>query len=119
MTTDTTMVTAEMITASAKEWRAAGCEVDSTLGVFRMPYGFRTLLLQARLATGLTDWHALAWAVTESRRQVEERTRVTAQAREADAVSKLAAALSEDAAESLIGKMSERLQYAVRAQLRK
>lgn len=72
-------------------------------------------------ATGSNDHRALAWAMGELQRASEERTRATALAREAEGLQSLAKAIRESgeqqALERIIGRLTERTQYAVRKQL--
>lgn len=67
------------------------------------------LLLLGCAATGARDERAVVWAIGERARRGEERTRVTAEARMADAVRELAAQLGAESAASLVARMPERL----------
>lgn len=74
-------------------WVAAGYQVYSNSDEVGNPPmssmdGDKPILLQA-ITHGLTGEYALAWVVQERTRQQEERTRSTAMARLADALTKL------------------------------
>jgi hypothetical protein len=111
-----------------EHWKALGytisrCGDTEMLGHFNggALNEVENLLAAAIATTGDRGEKALGWAVVEQQRRREERTRVTAQAREAEAISALAQAIregGEDAAlERVIGRLSERTQHAVRKQL--
>jgi hypothetical protein len=116
------------IRATEATWRAAGVrpysntdEIDArNLDSFRY---LEELLMLAVHATGTRDDAAVAWAVAERNRREEERTRSTAHAREAEAITKLASAIRDSGEDStlerIIGRLSERTQYAVRQQLKR
>lgn len=113
------------LSAPAWAWKAAGYEVYSNSDEVRRSshYGIGDdLLLTSVAGQGLDGAKALAWASTEHQRQKEERTKVTAQAREAEAIGALAEAIkgsSEEATlERILGRLTERTRYAVQAQLR-
>ncbi len=78
-------------------------------------------LLAMAAATGHQGEEALAWAVGEHQRQVEEKTRATAVAREAEAISALAQSLRSEAdtavLERIMSRLSEPTRWAVRKQL--
>jgi hypothetical protein len=80
------------------------------------------LVYEGRRVTGADDWRALAWAAAEVQRRQEVRTANTAQAREADGLRELAAAIRQTGDESVLdrvlGCLSERTQYAVKQQLK-
>jgi hypothetical protein len=124
MTTTTTRTLSHpRIPLSAPEWawRAAGYATHNNSDEVGMgPYGAEALMLQA-LGRGLAGVEALAWVVTELARAGEERTRVTAQAREAEALTALAQAIRESGEADVLGRIlervSERTQYAIRQQL--
>jgi len=114
------------ITAPRHLWIALNYEVSQNAAgeteVYRGPYKGEADLYAARLATGADDWRALAWLAQENARRAEEKTRVTAQAREAEALGALAAAIkgsaNEEVLSRILGRLSERTQYAVRQQLK-
>lgn len=84
------------IRASKDHWRAAGYSVYSNtdeVGCQDSPARACEELLLIALANGLSDEHAIAWALTERNRRGEERTRSTAQARLAEAITALAASI--------------------------
>lgn len=114
------------IEASKASWEALGLTVytDGTLGHgTRWPQDVHGVLLQAVHETGARDERAVAWALGELQRQAETDNQSRAQFAEADALKALAAALremgDENALQSILGRLSERTQYAVRQQLRR
>jgi hypothetical protein len=80
------------------------------------------MVYEGRRQTGSDDWQALAWAVAEHERRKASKTAATAQAREAEGLQALAKSLQQAGDESVLdrvlSKLSERTQYAVRAQLK-
>lgn len=79
-------------------------------------------ILMLALAAGKTDADAVAWAIAEHQRRKEEDASVQAIRAEAASLAKLAAAIrdsGEDAVlERIMGRLTERTRYAVRAQLK-
>jgi hypothetical protein len=116
------------ITASRQAWHALHVSVVSVDGEIvadassaYSPHGTVELLLLGVAAVGTRDEQVVLWALGERQRRQEERTRVTAQAREAEAILALAGALRADTEtavlERILPRLSERTQYAVRKQL--
>lgn len=109
------------LSASKVAWKAAGFTVSSNSDVVGGgPYGFETLLFLA-VAQDLTGDKAIAWALTEGRRRMEQDSMAAAIASSGDGARQLADAIRQsgekDALERIIGRLTERTQYAVRAQL--
>ena len=73
--------------------------------------------------TGHADDRAVYWACAEHRRRLEESLRTGAMGREAQAISELAASIrasnEQNALDSILSRLSEKTQYAVRAQLKR
>jgi hypothetical protein len=73
-------------------------------------------------ATGKHDESVLVWVMAETQRRKEEQTRVTALAREAEGLKALATSLAtvsdQSVLDRILSRLSERTQYAVRAQLK-
>ena len=126
MTTTTTMYKHQKIpglTADAATWQAAGFTTYSNSDLVNAgPHGFDAFLVLGIDATGSRDAKAICWAMREKQRREEEKTRSTAIAREAEAISALAQAInsaSEDRIlEGIMSRLSERTRYAVLQQLR-
>lgn len=82
-----------------------------------------SLVLQGLAATARADSTAIAWALSEQNRRGEEKARSRSIAIEAEALITLAKAIREGGEEAtlerIIGRLSERTQYAVRSQLSK
>lgn len=106
-------------------WKAAGYNVYTNSDEVSPPSGYSNEV-DKLLPSGMARFpgdpdRAICWAAEESHRRQTERTRVTAQAREAEAISALARALSscteEEVLKSLLGRLTERTQYAVKKQL--
>jgi|SRR5580704_13066478 hypothetical protein len=78
--------------------------------------------LLTALSRGLRDADAIGWAIAERERHREESARSNAIREEADGLRKLASAISAtaeaDVLERILGRLTERTRYAVRAQLR-
>lgn len=114
------------VTGPIELWKAIGYETTTpdhmTWHVREQYPGRDALVYEGRRVTGCDDWRALAWAAAEEQRRREACTASTAQAREADGLAALAKALRDagDATvlEKILGRLSERTQYAVRAQLK-
>lgn len=113
------------VEAPAALWEAAGWRVYyNTEIITRWPDSdMKRALPLAVIETGGTGPEALAWAIKEVSRQSEERTRVTAINREAKAIRELASALrgaeESKVLEQIMGRLTERTQYAVRQQLKR
>lgn len=127
MNTEPEIITHLGISAPRHIWTMLGYYAVTNNGILELrPNSFSSnadsLIVRAK-AEGHTGETAIAWALGEQTRQAEERTRSTAMAREAEALGRLAAAIrdggEEAALERIIGRLSERTQYAVRQQLKK
>jgi len=111
------------ITAEAHYWQTLGYSVytDSDR-VGAGPHDGTELLILA-LGTGKVGRDAITWALAERRRRCEEDSRSSAISAEGAGLAKLAAALrdasEEDVLRKLLGRLTERTQYAVRQQLSK
>lgn len=113
------------VSAPADYWHPLGYTTYSNTDIVALGSGFRSdsdeLVMLGVGATGANDERALVWAMSERNRRNEERTRVTAQAREAEAIKDLANAIRTSAEDTvlakILGRLSERTQYAVRTQL--
>lgn len=115
--------------ATANAWQSIGYHIvgnpeDWAGNEARPDYHDNVPSAIVRLALGLHDKTdaALYWAAQEWQRRKEEQTRSTAEARSAESIAALAVALrsagQQTALEQVIGQLSERTQYAVRAQLK-
>jgi len=115
------------ITAQVEYWSALGFEIstdyetkDKRLSAHSIASSEFDELLILALAEGHTDARAVAWAIGEKQRRREEKTRVTAMAREAEGLSALAAAIREEtrgtAIDSVLSSLTERTRWAVRKQ---
>lgn len=115
------------VEAPAYVWKSAGFTVYENSDTVGQPAGYDTDInplivvgMQKHPGDGTA---AVVWAIEERQRIREEKTRATAQAREADAISKLSAAIKESTGETvlreLLSRLTERTQYAVRQQLGK
>lgn len=96
-------------------------EPDGSRGYARVGFGLEPLMRLGVVETGDSGERAIAWVAREHQRRQEERTRVTAQAREAEAVAALARAITDmgDAAalERILARVSERTAHAIRRQM--
>jgi len=114
------------VTGPTELWAAIGYEVftaDHETWTVRPRYDGRdALVYEGRRVTGRDDWAALAWAAAEEQRRREACTASTAHAREAEGLKELAGAIRQagDASvlDRILGRLSERTQYAVKQQLR-
>ncbi len=125
----TTTTTAELyeheelnIVAPKAYWLSLGYNVYTSGKVGGGPYHEEELLVLGIAATGAKDERAVAWALAERQRRAEEQTRSTAQAREADGLMALAQSIrqssNEEFLKKLFGNLTEKTQYAIKAQLR-
>jgi hypothetical protein len=109
------------VTASRTAWISAGYTVytDDTLG--SGPHGMDELIFLGT-QSGQSGDGAIAWAITEHQRRIECERRDNAEAANARAVKDLADAIRHsseaDALQRILGRLSEKTQYAVRQQLR-
>lgn len=115
------------ITADAIYWRTLGytcyANTDEVGGSPDGDYGSaKELLILGMQATGANDERAIAWALAERQRRREEGSRTAAAHAEAKAVAELAAAIRDSTEEAfldrLLPRLSEKLQYALRQQLK-
>lgn len=122
--------TALAIVASEAAWSAAGAEVYSNRdtidrGQLLRRYGngvdMHEVLFLAVHVTGRRDDYAVAWAIAERQRRLEGSHQNAVISGEAGALRELAQAIAgttESAVlERILGRLSERTQYAVRQQL--
>lgn len=117
------------VEAPAYVWKAAGFTVYENSDTVGQPSGYDSSTdISPLIVVGMQKHPgdgaaAVTWAIEERQRIREEKTRATAQAREADAVNKLAAAIKQSTGETvlheLLSRLTERTQYAVRQQLGK
>ena len=103
------------ITAPAAYWKALGYTVYSNGSVQAMPQGTDALLILGMAATDGSGPAVIASALAERTRRQEEHERNETARKLADA---MIASGRQEALESVIGSLSEKTQYAVRAQLR-
>jgi hypothetical protein len=113
------------IEADESVWIALGWQVYSntdTVGEHNRDYRIDQLLATG-LANGLTGSSVLAWAISERRRQDEHDSMTRAIASEGAAIGKLADALRQESEDTVLSRimsrLSEKTQYAIRAQLRR
>ena len=117
------------VTGPSNLWSAIGYQYTTGDGEqMRSASGFESvesldaLVYEGRRQTGRDDWQALAWAAAEHQRRREACTASAAQAREAEGLKELAAALrtagDETVLDRVLSRLSERTQYAVRQQLK-
>lgn len=112
------------LTARAHAWKAAGYAIydnSQEVGVSSSPMGMHELLAQGLLEHPENGEAAIRWAVNEHQRRQEESSRNRAQFCEARAIEKLAAALNasveSEVLQRILGRLTEKTQYAVRQQL--
>lgn len=109
------------VSAPKPFWRLLGYQTYSNTSEVGAGWHAADCLLAIAVGRGLSGPEALTWAAEEHQRRAEERTRSTAMAREADAVQALAVAIQgineEQMIETILAKLTERTQYAVRQQL--
>lgn len=135
MTTTTTKITHLGVTTDLRTWQLLGyresryredapIEAESVYTHLDRESNAKldSLIVRGKAATGSTDGDiVIGWALSEVTRQAEEKTRSTAIAREAESLAALARAIKESEKqaiiEQIIGRLSERTQYAVRKQL--
>lgn len=112
------------VDASEAAWKAAGAytALSGEEKVACGPHGFEALLHLA-LHEGKTGDDAVAWAMAEDRRRKEADSLHYALRAQAEATEKLAAAIrqsgQDEALKAIMGRLSEKTQYAVRQQLGK
>jgi hypothetical protein len=117
------------ITAPAPYWRALGFQPldqhdpDATGTVsYHRAGSIDDVLILGMAKTGAHDERVLVWAMEEVQRRSEEASRSTAIAQEANGLKALAESIRQTTDEQflarLLGKVSEKTAYAIRAQLR-
>lgn len=117
MTDDTQDIThpALPITAPAAYWRALGYTVYTDGNIRAMPQGTDALLILGMAATDGSGPAVIASALAERTRRQEEHERNETVKKLADAILQSS---RQEALDSIIGSLSEKTQFAVRAQLR-
>lgn len=111
MTTTTTTIIHESsgIVASRSAWRALGFDVYSDDTLNSGPHGVEALLFFGVQATGRRDESAVIAAIVERDRRNEERTRVTAESRLADAIREMAASVGAETAREFVARLPDRI----------